>query len=154
MVSYSCLLGFCWTPGDLCDDLGSIWGQRGHMESFYGVKGHEESSNRVGMHLYHKWVKVVKYSETNLILWNLILRVLFYSKLPKSQIPLPHTSSVTVIVHRTESENRKMTLVDDRDRKSSFGFGGRRSMKRYERGNHLCKIEKRKKHFSSSENSV
>ena len=48
----------------------------------------------------------------------------------------------------------KMTLVDDRDRKSSFGFGGRRSMKRYERGNHLCKIEKRKKHFSSSENSV
>jgi len=54
-----------------------------------------------------------------------------------------------------QKENRKMTLVDDRDRKSSFGFGGRRSMKRYERGEPtLCKIEKRKKHFSSSENSV
>ena len=31
-----------------------------------------------------------------------------------------------------QKENRKMTLVDDRDRKSSFGFGGRRSMKRYD----------------------
>ena len=40
-----------------------------------------------------------------------------------------------------------MTLVDDRDRKSSFGFGGRRSMKRYERGNHLCKIEKKERNI-------
>ena len=35
-----------------------------------------------------------------------------------------------------------MTLVDDRDRKSSFGFGGRRSMKRYERGLSVKKKER------------